>query len=200
MSIAKIRGAWPEWFASGVTMKSLVAFDQVVLTGSSSKVAKIFGVSPASVGWHLSQLEKALELKLFERGPKGALRHGAQLTLEGQLFHKAVVQVLDALATGTRQAQALRAIRVAKNLEALADRLQGPAAHGEGAAAAVMANLAALLTEEASLLRDAPSLENLDEGTFTILRDFLSSEAKRLRAEHEEAYIQAVLGRGSGGR
>lgn len=75
---------------SGLTLRQLEIFVQVVQHGSFRSCAREVGVSPVSVSEHVRALEHRLGRRLFERRPGGAV----QLTSEGKQAYERTRDIL----------------------------------------------------------------------------------------------------------
>ena len=93
---------WENQIGRRLRFRDLHVFFTVVRHGSMAKAAVELGVAPPTVSEVIADLERALGVRLLERGPKGA-----EPTLYGRAFLKRGMAAFDELKQGIRDIEFL---------------------------------------------------------------------------------------------
>jgi len=93
---------WEDQIGRRLRFRDLHVFFTVVRLGSMAKAAAQLGVTPPTISEVIADLERAVGVRLLERGPKGAA-----LTLYGQAFFKRGTAAFDELKQGIRDIEFL---------------------------------------------------------------------------------------------
>ncbi len=93
---------WEDQIGRRLRFRDLHVFFTIVRHGSMAKAAAQLGVTPPTISEVIADLERAVGVRLLERGPKGAV-----LTLYGRAFLKRGTAAFDELKQGIRDIEFL---------------------------------------------------------------------------------------------